>query len=60
MPPNYKEMYYILFGAMAQATDILVDAQQKCEQMYMNAEEFEPEIIDFQKQETTPQNTDEQ
>ena len=37
--PDYKEMYLTLFRATEQAIDTLIAAQQKCEEMYINAPE---------------------
>ena len=37
--PDYKEMYLTLFRATEQAIDTLITAQQKCEEMYINAPE---------------------
>ena len=38
---NYKEMYRELFIATTKAIETLVEAQQNCEEMYMEAEERE-------------------
>ncbi len=35
--PDYKEMYLTLFRATEQAINALIDAQQKCEELYINA-----------------------
>ena len=35
--PDYKEMYLTLFRATEQAINLLVAAQQTCEDMYVNA-----------------------
>jgi len=40
---DYKEMYYVLMDATERAIEILIEAQRKCEEMYMEAEE--PKII---------------
>lgn len=37
--PDYKEMYLTLFRATEQAIDLLISAQQTCEDMYVNAPE---------------------
>ena len=37
--PDYKEMYLTLFRATEQAIDLLIAAQQRCEDMYVNAPE---------------------
>lgn len=33
--PDYKEMYLTLFRATEQAINLLIDAQQQCEELYM-------------------------
>ena len=33
---KYKEMYLELFGEVEKAIDILIKAQQKCEEIYVN------------------------
>ena len=38
---DYKEMYRELFIATTKAIEILVEAQQKCEEMYIEAEDEE-------------------
>ena len=37
--PDYKEMYLTLFRATEQAINTLIEAQQKCEEMYLDAQE---------------------
>lgn len=37
--PDYKKMYYELFRASEEAIQILIKAQQRCEEMYLSAEE---------------------
>lgn len=45
---NYKEMYYTLFRAMAKAKDILEEAEQKTEEMFL--EKTEPiELLNLNK-----------
>ena len=36
--PDYKEMYLIMARASEQAMDILIDAQRKCEELYISSE----------------------
>ena len=38
---DYKEMYREMFVAATKAIEILVEAQQKCEEIYINAEDKE-------------------
>ena len=33
---NYKEMYYILFNAITEATKILQEAQKKAEEIFIS------------------------
>ena len=35
---NYKEMYYILFNAITEATKILQEAQKKAEEIFISSE----------------------
>lgn len=35
--PNYREMYLTLFRASEQAINTLIAAQQKCEELYLEA-----------------------
>ena len=38
---DYKKMYREMFIAATKAIEILIDAQQKCEEIYISAEEKE-------------------
>ena len=40
---DYQEMYLTMVRASEKAIDILVEAQQKCEEMYLEAEEEKTE-----------------
>ncbi|HIV87010.1 MAG TPA: hypothetical protein H9896_02755 [Candidatus Pygmaiobacter gallistercoris] len=35
--PNYKELYLTLFRATEQAINTLIEAQQRCEELYLAA-----------------------
>lgn len=37
--PNYKEMYLIMVRAAEHAQNILIEAQQKCEELYIEEEQ---------------------
>ena len=37
--PDYQEMYLTVLRASEKAIRILIEAQQKCEELYMSAEE---------------------
>lgn len=41
--PDYKEMYLTLMRAVEGALNLLIYAQQKCEQMYIDGRESEPD-----------------
>ena len=49
---DYKEMYRELFIATTKAIEILVEAQQKCEEMYIEAEDEESIIRIVEKTKT--------
>lgn len=40
--PDYKELYFKLFRATEQAVNVLIAAQQECEELYLS--EPEPEL----------------
>ena len=39
--PEYKELYLIMVRAAEQAQNILIEAQQQCEEMYLDAQDEE-------------------
>ena len=39
--PDHKEMYLIMVRAAEQAQNILIVARQKCEEMYLDAQDDE-------------------
>ena len=43
--PDYKEMYLILFRATEQAINMLIEAQRKCEELYISAPDTELKIL---------------
>ena len=43
--PNYKEMYLKLFWASEEAANILITAQQVCEELYISQPEPELKIV---------------
>lgn len=47
--PDYKEMYLKLFRASEKAANILIEAQQECEELYLSAGEPELVVLDTQK-----------
>lgn len=46
--PDYKEMYLTLFRATEKAINLLISAQQECEDLYLSAPE--PELLVFPSQ----------
>lgn len=49
--PDYKEMYLKLFRASEEAVNLLIAAQQECEELYINAPEPELKVIPMPGQE---------
>lgn len=48
---NYKKMYHELFNATEKAINILIEAQQNCEDIYVD--EFNCDIVElFEEKET--------
>jgi hypothetical protein len=43
--PDYKEMYLKMFWASEQAINILIAAQQECEELYMSSRQPEFQVI---------------
>jgi hypothetical protein len=43
--PNYKEMYLTMFRASEQAANILLTAQQECEEHYISSPEPEFKVV---------------
>lgn len=43
--PNWKEMYLTLFRETEKAINILIDAQHRCEEMYIDAPEPEIKLL---------------
>jgi len=39
--PDYQKMYFELMARVADATDLLIEAQQKCEEEYIEAADGE-------------------
>ena len=52
--PDYKEMYLKMVRASEQAINILIKAQQECEEMYIS----EPELVVFPEKEKAPEPED--
>ena len=45
MMPDYKEMYLKMFRASEKAVNILIAAQQECEELYISSPEPELTVI---------------
>lgn len=43
--PDYKEMYLMMFRASEEAVNILITAQQECEEMYISQPEPELKVL---------------
>ncbi len=43
--PDYKKMYLELFRETEKAIDILIAAQRRCEEMYINAPEAKIQVL---------------
>lgn len=48
--PNYRQLYLHLFRAVTRAIDILVKAQQECEELYLAACETEEDAARNEKE----------
>ena len=46
---DYKNMYLQLFRATEKAINILIEAQQTCEEMYLAEPELEFRVLGFEK-----------
>ncbi len=49
MEPDYKVMYFEMFRAAEKSINILVEAQRKCEELYISADETLTKIIPLKK-----------
>ena len=57
--PNYKEMYLKLFRAAEEAVNLLIDAQQACEELYITTTaELKVVAMPQQNGETKKDNSD--
>jgi len=43
--PDYKEMYLKMFRASEEAVNILITAQQECEELYISQPESELKVV---------------
>lgn len=48
--PDYKEMYLKLFRASEEAVNVLIAAQQECEELYISAPEPGLKVITLPEQ----------
>lgn len=42
---NYKELYLKMFRSSEEAVNILIEAQQKCEELYSSSSNHECQVI---------------
>lgn len=47
--PDYKQMYLTLFDATEKAVNLLIQAQQKCEELYISSSEPESETFELEQ-----------
>lgn len=47
--PDYKELYFKLFRASNQAIELLIAAQQECEELYCSTTEPDVKVLTFTK-----------
>ncbi len=45
--PDYRELYLTLMREVEKSIEILINAQRKCEDMYINSEDPIIQVIDF-------------
>ncbi len=45
--PDYRELYLTLMRETERAIDILIAAQKKCEDLYINAADPDIKMVDF-------------
>lgn len=45
--PDYKEMYLTMIRETERAINILIDAQRRCEELYMDSREPDIRVIDI-------------
>lgn len=54
---NYKKMYFTLFKASEAAINLLIAAQQECEELYVSAPETKVMCLDDLKDSDTASDT---
>ena len=54
MNPDYQKMYHIMFNATEQAINLLIEAQQKCEDLFVEADTSPPQIFYLSPEPTKP------
>lgn len=50
--PDYKELYFKLFRASNQAIELLIAAQQECEELYCSATAPDMKVLTFTKKDS--------
>ena len=56
--PDYKEMYLKLFRASEEAVNILIAAQQECEELYISSPEPELHVIPLSSEDKKSEDED--
>jgi len=56
--PDYKEMYFKLFRATEDAINILIKAQQECEEMYISSSDPVTKLTDALKEAKESESSD--
>ncbi len=57
--PDYRELYLTLMREVEKSIEILINAQRKCEDMYINSEEPIIQVIDFTQNPPNEEKSDE-
>lgn len=52
--PDYKEMYLKMVRASERAINILIEAQQECEELYVSGPEAEMTVLPGKKKQALP------
>lgn len=55
--PDYKKMYHTMFKTSEAAIELLIAAQQECEELYISAPETEITIIERPRDSDTASDT---
>ena len=53
--PDFEKMYLTMFRASEEAINLLIKAQQECEEMFISAPEPEIKVLETEKNRSAPQ-----